>query len=43
MEGILTEITDSNTVLEAIIRQQSYLAYKPAEKSVVEKKAKQQD
>ena len=32
MEGMLTEISDSNVVLETITSQKSYLSLKPAEK-----------
>jgi hypothetical protein len=41
MEGVLTEITDPNIVLETITSRQTYLANKPAEKNVVEKEAKE--
>ena len=41
MEGILTEITDSNIVLDTIINRKSYLAYKPAWKNIVVKEVKE--
>ncbi|KAI8091189.1 uncharacterized protein B0P05DRAFT_444361, partial [Gilbertella persicaria] len=40
MEGVLTEITNLNIVLETITSRQTYLANKPTEKNVVEKEAK---
>lgn len=40
MEGMLTEITDSNIVLDTIISRKSYLAYKPAGKNIVVKEVK---
>ncbi|KAG1448508.1 hypothetical protein G6F56_008922 [Rhizopus delemar] len=41
MEGVLTEITDPNIVLETITNRKSYLANKPAEKNIVVKEAKE--
>lgn len=41
MEGILTQISDPNIVLQTITSQQTYLALKPAERIVEEKVAKQ--
>ncbi|CEI98954.1 hypothetical protein RMCBS344292_13049 [Rhizopus microsporus] len=41
MEGVLTEITDPNIVLETITSRKSYLANKPAEKNIGMKKAKE--
>lgn len=37
MEGVLTEITDSNVVVETITSQKSYLSYKPEEKEMTTK------
>ncbi|KAI8053650.1 uncharacterized protein B0P05DRAFT_479653, partial [Gilbertella persicaria] len=37
MEGILTEITDPNIVLETITSQRAYLALKPIERVIQEK------
>jgi hypothetical protein len=41
MEGVLTEITDLNIVLETITSRKSYLANKPAEKNIIMKEAKE--
>jgi hypothetical protein len=41
MEGILTQISDPNIVLQTITSQQTYLVLKPAERIVEEKVAKQ--
>jgi hypothetical protein len=37
MEGVLTEISDPNVVLEIITSQKSYLSLKPAEKEITAK------
>ena len=37
MEGVLTEISDPNVVLETITSQKSYLSLKPAEKETTAK------
>ena len=37
MEGVLTEISDSNVVLKTITSQKSYLSLKPAEKETAAK------
>ena len=37
MEGVLTEISDPNIVLETITSQMSYLSLKPAEKETTAK------
>ena len=37
MEGMLTEISDSNVVLETITNQKFYLSLKPAEKETTAK------
>jgi hypothetical protein len=37
MEGVLTEISDSNVVLETITSQKSYLSLKPVEKETTAK------
>jgi hypothetical protein len=37
MEGILTEISDPNVILETITSQKSYLSLKPAEKETTAK------
>ena len=39
MEGVLTEITDPNIVLETITNQKAYLSLKPSEKTAVKKAA----
>lgn len=41
MNGILTQISDLNIVLQTIINQQTYLALKPEERIVEKKVAKQ--
>ncbi|KAG2229638.1 hypothetical protein INT48_002479 [Thamnidium elegans] len=41
MEGVLTEITDPNIVLETVSSRKSYLANKPAEKNIIVKEAKE--
>ncbi|KAG1150441.1 hypothetical protein G6F37_011198 [Rhizopus arrhizus] len=41
MEGVLTEITDPNIVLETIISRKGYLANKPTEKNIVVKEVKE--
>ncbi|ORE10748.1 hypothetical protein BCV72DRAFT_220856 [Rhizopus microsporus var. microsporus] len=41
MEGVLTEITGSNIVLETITSRRSYLANKPAEKDIIVKETKE--
>lgn len=42
MEGVLTEITEPNIVLETITSRQTYLANKPAEKMLWRKKLRKQ-
>jgi hypothetical protein len=37
MEGVLTEISDPNVILETITSQKSYLSLKPAEKETTAK------
>jgi len=37
MKGVLTEISDSNVILETIMSQKSYLSLKPAEKETTAK------
>ena len=37
MEGVLTEISDPNVILETITSQKSYLSLKPAEKETTGK------
>jgi hypothetical protein len=37
MEGVLTEISDPNVVLETITSQKSYLSHKPEEKETTTK------
>jgi hypothetical protein len=37
MESVLTEISDPNVILEAIMSQKSYLSLKPTEKETTAK------
>jgi hypothetical protein len=37
VEGVLTEISDPNVILETITSQKSYLSLKPAEKETIAK------
>ena len=43
MEGMLTEISDPNVVLETITSQKSYLSLKPAEKETTVKYSTKKD
>ncbi|KAI9475939.1 MAG: hypothetical protein EXX96DRAFT_447032, partial [Benjaminiella poitrasii] len=41
IEGVLTEMTDPNIVLEIVTSRKSYLANKPAEKNIIVKESKE--